>query len=251
MMIMLDFKIILSGVPLSSDRGALGWCTVSLIEISGTKILFDTGSYGDRGLLLEELKNAGTDPDGIDIVFISHLHFDHFLNVELFPESKIIVSERELNYVLEGEFKKTNDPYVPFSMVTVLKDHLTPCREGEEIVAGMKVVLLPGHTPGTSGLFYEKDHVLFASDGVKNGWEFVNNEPPPSFYSEKAALANYEFVREQVDIVIPGHDRPFNIKRDNRIEYIRDFGCTVQFYPDPYGSMKKVNLSGKGISTVG
>ena len=247
---MLDYRVILPGVPVSSDRGALGWCSVSLMEIAGKKILFDTGSSGDRKMLLEGLRREGIQPDEIDILFVSHLHFDHFINAELFTGSKIFVSQRDLDYVLQGEFREKNDPYVPFTMVTALEDYLIPCREDDEIVAGLRVVPLPGHTPGTSGLFYEEDRILFASDGVKNGWEFVHNEPPPSFHSETAALENYEFVRRHVDTVIPGHDRPFRIHGTTEIEYVRELSCTIQFYPEPDGDGQCVRFGGGGLTIV-
>jgi 7,8-dihydropterin-6-yl-methyl-4-(beta-D-ribofuranosyl)aminobenzene 5'-phosphate synthase len=58
-------------------------CVVELA--SGKRILFDTGADGN--ILLDNMKKLSLDPDAIDIVFISHNHFDHigglaqFLNI--------------------------------------------------------------------------------------------------------------------------------------------------------------------------
>ncbi len=52
------------------------WGFSCLIEASGKKILFDTGSNGF--ILLDNMRNLDIDPTEIDAVFISHFHWDHF-----------------------------------------------------------------------------------------------------------------------------------------------------------------------------
>lgn len=51
------------------------WGFSVLIEGDGKKILFDTG--GDGEILLRNLDRLGVDPKTIEIVFFSHIHFDH------------------------------------------------------------------------------------------------------------------------------------------------------------------------------
>ncbi|MBN1828991.1 MAG: MBL fold metallo-hydrolase [Deltaproteobacteria bacterium] len=229
-----SYRVLLPGVPASSTRGSLGWCTVSIIEYDNIKILFDTGSYGDRSNLLHALKQQNIAAEAIDIVFISHLHYDHCINAELFPSASILVSERELEYVLTGEYMQHNDPYVPYSAVAAIKTRLVTCKEGDRIAGGMSVRCLPGHTPGSSGLYWEEERILFAGDAVKNGWDFTQGKAPPAFHSEMIALKNYSFVKKSVSLVVPGHDRPFHIRRDGSIEYAASRLCetiTVFSYP--------------------
>ena len=111
------YTILLPGIPVSSNRGALGWSTVALIETGGLRILFDTGSYGDRSLLIERLQALPLDPQALDAVFISHLHYDHCQNIDLFGNVPLLVSERELRYVLDGEYRERRDPYVPATTI--------------------------------------------------------------------------------------------------------------------------------------
>lgn len=229
-------------MPASSERGALGWCTVSLIYHEGKKILFDTGSYGDRIFLLQGLRKLGLNTDQIDIVFVSHLHFDHFLNAEIFTASTIMVPRRDMRYVLENEYIARGDPYVPVSTVKYLRDRLMMVEDGEEILEGMKVVSLPGHTPGSAGLFCEDGRILFAGDAVKNGWEFVNNKAPQVFYSKEAALKNYEYVKRSVQVIVPGHDRPFNLKKDYSIEYMSDYTAVITICSDPRQEKRLIEL---------
>ena len=52
------------------------WGFSCLIEIKDqSKILFDTGSSG--AILLSNMRKLNIDPNSIDIVFISHNHYDH------------------------------------------------------------------------------------------------------------------------------------------------------------------------------
>src|SRR5690554_3712951 len=51
------------------------WGFSCLVEYNEHNILFDTG--GDGSILLENMKQLNIDPKQIDIVFISHGHWDH------------------------------------------------------------------------------------------------------------------------------------------------------------------------------
>jgi N-acyl homoserine lactone hydrolase len=42
------------------------------------------------------LNEIGLSPEGVDTVFITHAHFDHFGNVEDFPNAKFFIQEREI-----------------------------------------------------------------------------------------------------------------------------------------------------------
>ena len=70
------YTILLPGIPVTSSRGVLGWCSVVLLQVGAHRILFDTGSYGDRQLLLDRLRSLDLTPRDIHTVFISHFHFD-------------------------------------------------------------------------------------------------------------------------------------------------------------------------------
>lgn len=99
-----DREVILPGIPAYSSRGFLGWCNVSLLTFAfshGTKIyaLFDTGNIGDRAQLVNALKKKGISAETIDYVFLSHLHYDHSLNMELFKNAKYFVSKEEVEYL--------------------------------------------------------------------------------------------------------------------------------------------------------
>ena len=51
------------------------WGFSALVEARGRKILFDTGANGR--ILLSNMQKLEIDPDQIEEIFISHLHWDH------------------------------------------------------------------------------------------------------------------------------------------------------------------------------
>ena len=51
------------------------WGFSALVETENSTILFDTG--GDGEILMGNMRAMGIDPAGIDMIFLSHNHFDH------------------------------------------------------------------------------------------------------------------------------------------------------------------------------
>ncbi len=78
-------------------RGGFGFSC--LIDISGKKVLFDTGSRAD--ILLHNLKKLKIKPREIKTVFITHKHWDHMGGLFGFLEKN-----NNCNVVLPGSFSK-------------------------------------------------------------------------------------------------------------------------------------------------
>jgi len=238
-----SYEILLPGVPVSSRRGALGWCSVVLVRAGGRNILFDTGSYGDRAQLLERLGSIGLAPRDVDLVVASHFHFDHIANAELFG-CDVALSERERRYAVEAEYLAANDPFVPRALVPFLAGRLQPLRDGDEVAPGARAVSLPGHTPGTMGLLLEEEGVLLTGDAVKNAWDFVRGAPPPAFHSAATAPENYRRIRQVARTVVPGHDRPFHVLPDGSVAYAASAEVGLDLYADPGSPARPVRLLG-------
>ena len=226
------FEIIMPAIGASSNRGALGWCNISIIYTENKTILFDTGSNDDREELWAELKKMKIDINSIDTVFISHLHYDHCCNIELFDHAQIFVSGRELDYVLSGEYKNYNDPYVPYATIKYFQNRFTVLKEGDEISKGVKMIALPGHTPGVSGLVLEEERVVFTGDAVKNAYDYTHNIPPYAIYDGALGLESYKKIAPVADLIVPGHGRPFTVN-NGKIKYIGEpKPIDIKVYPN-------------------
>src|SRR5262249_18396055 len=85
--------------------------TCYVIRTSDAVILFDTGvspravpgllrtdplaRFTEEDLLVHRLDSLGLEPNDIDIVVLSHLHFDHAGGADIFPSSELVVQKDE------------------------------------------------------------------------------------------------------------------------------------------------------------
>ena len=82
-------------------------CNCVLLERDGQRVLIETGfgdgwnekevdMFGMNGLtILDALQEKNIEPDSIDTIILSHLHFDHAAGVTLLPNARVIVQEQE------------------------------------------------------------------------------------------------------------------------------------------------------------
>ena len=225
-------QIVLPAIGASSNRGAMGWCNISIVRAPGRTILFDTGSNDDRAELCAELERMEIGIDEIDTVFLSHLHYDHCCNIEVFEHADIFVSARELEYVISGEFKKYNDPYIPYGMIKYYEDRFRTFRDGESLAEGLRTVWLPGHTPGISGLILEEERVILTGDAVKNAYDYTHGIPPYAIYDGPIGLESYTKIPAAADVIVPGHGRPFTVEK-GKITYVGEQKpVDIMIYPN-------------------
>lgn len=231
-----NVQVLLPGVPGATSRGWLGFCSICLFQLNGQWALFDTGQYNDRSLLLEKLNASGLSPHQIKYIVLSHLHFDHALNLPLFTEAEVFVSNAELEHVQLATDGLAYDPaIVDFWPRFLTGRTLHRVDNSLEIGPGLELVLLPGHTPGCLALFARDDirTVAVCGDVIKNAWEAVNQCSSMALAGEAVAARSIKHVLDRADIIIPGHDRPFLMK-NGRPVFLAPFEWTVRMslFPD-------------------
>jgi glyoxylase-like metal-dependent hydrolase (beta-lactamase superfamily II) len=230
------FETILAGIPCRSNRGWLGYCSVVLFSMDGDWALFDTGHYSDRAFLREALAKRCIKPDDIRHVILSHLHFDHVLNLPLFQNAEIILCEAEIHYAEDVDAGLAQDDAIPdfWSMllegrkVHTVKDALT-------IAKGLEVVRLPGHTPGCLSLFYTgTPSVAVCGDVIKNGWEVVTGSTTSQGINDDLNRESINVIKQRGEVIIPGHDRPLRL-REEGLEYLKEFSWKIygNVFPRP------------------
>ncbi|MGE4353807.1 MAG: N-acyl homoserine lactonase family protein [Oscillospiraceae bacterium] len=128
-------------------------------------ILVDTGGTPADGIhympytqspgctLEEQLRSHGVKPDDIKIVIMTHLHWDHAGNNDLFKNAEFYVQRRELNYAvapLEIQKNAYNYGLVFKTRYQVLDGE---CR----IIDGISVIPTPGHSPGSQSVIVDTE----------------------------------------------------------------------------------------------
>jgi glyoxylase-like metal-dependent hydrolase (beta-lactamase superfamily II) len=201
--------LILPGFPGRSNRGYLGWCSIVLIK-GDKKILFDTGSYGVRGLLLERLGQVECAPEDVDMVIVSHCHWDHMVNMSLFPRAEYVISKKEWDYIFSHQSR--GDIHVAREVTEGLSrsGRLNLIEKEDEIEEGIKVLHAPGHTPGLVAILLNTPDgkFLLASDAIKNRAEYFSGEFEITM-DRKVSEETLSRLGGLSDFIIPGHETPF------------------------------------------
>jgi glyoxylase-like metal-dependent hydrolase (beta-lactamase superfamily II) len=211
-------QTLLRGHSVTTDEGSVGFCAVDLVTTSDTRILFDTGHVGRRRPLLRALSAAGLTAADIDVVVLSHAHWDHVQNADLFPRATLLVHADEPAY---AESPGDDDLATPSWTGTLLR-HLGVRTVGDRhpVAAGVHTLHLPGHTAGSMGLTVETPdgiHVL-TGDAVASAAALRRGRCSVVHHDAEQATASVALVAALADVVRPGHDRPFAVHAGRYLE---------------------------------
>ena len=146
-----------------------------LIRAAAQWILVETGAgdkfddkrrdiYAFQGAprLLAQLAARGLEPEQIDIVINTHLHFDHcgwntrIVNsqaVPTFPNARYFVHRGELEHARHAT-ERDRVSYIPDNFEPMVKSGQWQLVEGEhrEVVPGVELIVLAGHTNDMMGV---------------------------------------------------------------------------------------------------
>ncbi|SDF85601.1 MBL fold metallo-hydrolase [Desulfovibrio legallii] len=237
----MNLHVLYEGLPARLAQDYLSWPTCACVRSGGVNILFDTGFATQRQRLPQRLREAaGLAPEDIHIVVLSHLHYDHAYNFDLFPQARILAHTREIEHALHGaagEFAYQN--FLTQAIAT--SGRLEGVEEGYSPAPGVSVLFVPGHTPGCLALLLEDADApptVLAGDAVKNLAELATGRMPMVALPEEAA-ASIRKIRRRAAVVVPGHDRMLHVFPD-RIEaaaglpltLVYAAGCVPPGHPD-------------------
>ncbi len=108
----------------------------------------------DGDPLMDSLSHAGVNPDQIDLVINTHLHFDHcggntrVVNSRILPtfrRARYVVQRRELEHAMIPS-ERDRASYFPENFSPISKEGLWDLVDGDtEILPGISVTRIPGH----------------------------------------------------------------------------------------------------------
>jgi len=200
------YDIVVKGNNLAMRDGFLALANATLVFTPDGPVLFDTGHYCNRLALLKGLAGHGMTPADVKAVFLSHLHFDHCHNIDLFADARVYVSKREWEY---AKAPHPDDPFVPWLIHEQLQKHTVEFLDGEgRICDGVRYFPAPGHTPGSYALDLDagsRGRVVIAGDAIKYAKETLTCRCDMGFDEPETGTATIKKIVGMADRIVPGH----------------------------------------------
>lgn len=163
------------------------------------------------------LKTVGIDPEKIEKVILTHLHWDHCESLDLFQNAVFFVQKRELEFVT-GSYSR-HPAIKEFIDVDPILELLRLNYEGRLVILdgdyqigeGIRLIRMGGHTPGSQVVKVntEKGDILISGDVIPLYRNMLEGVPPGIYSDLVEVLVAYERIGEMVkslDAFMPGHD---------------------------------------------
>ncbi|MFP4539288.1 MAG: N-acyl homoserine lactonase family protein, partial [Dichotomicrobium sp.] len=202
------------------------------IKGNGRTVIVDTGF--DEAMAVKRqrqflrspgdgLKTIGVDPEMIEDVIISHMHYDHCGNYDLFPRARFHLQDIEMAYCT-GRCMCHAALKVPFeeedvvAMVRKIFAGRVRFHDGaSEIAPGITVHHVGGHSKGLQvvRVWTRRGWLVVASDASHFYANMEQGRAYPILHSLADTLEGYDRLYELASDranVIPGHD-PIVVKR--------------------------------------
>jgi glyoxylase-like metal-dependent hydrolase (beta-lactamase superfamily II) len=193
------------------------------VRSSGRTILVDTG-IGNKnreqfrnGILPENMRAAGIEPEDVEIVLITHLHIDHVgwntverdgKFVPFFPNARYVIQRREWEYWTQPEIVEKT-PYIADSVLPLQETGQVDLIEDVTAVTPeITTVPTPGHTPAhvSIAIVSAGERALLTGDVVHHPVQLTEPEwamtadldPRMALETRRALIERLERERELV-----------------------------------------------------
>src|SRR5512134_3937247 len=144
---------------------------IYLVVIDGHAALIDSGCGRDTDLLLANIEAAGVDPQAVELLLLTHCHYDHSGGAAELRKRlgcRVVVHALEAVFIEEGNNNITAARWYMGSLTPCVVDRRL-AHSREEIPLGRRILTaihIPGHSPGSVAYLVESGgkQVVFAQD---------------------------------------------------------------------------------------
>jgi glyoxylase-like metal-dependent hydrolase (beta-lactamase superfamily II) len=199
-----------------------------LIEGEDKTILIDTGlgdcdkvmaMQGEYGIdyiatkskdeeIVTALAQKGLTPEDIDVVALTHLHFDHIGNNELFSKARFVVQKDEVPFLVSPP------PFATFyyrewqHKLTSISDRLDTIEGNYRLSKNVELVKVGGHAAGQMVVMVDTSlgKVCIGSDFYYNYTNIDKSWPMGPLWNVQQWIDNDRWVKSNCDIILPNHD---------------------------------------------
>lgn len=165
----------------------------------------------------EGLRLIGIEPGQVRDVIVTHMHYDHIGNPDLFPQATYHLQDAEMQYctgrcACHRVISDVYDVETVTAMVRKVYKQRVSFHDGvAELAPGLSVHRVGGHTRGLQvvRVFTRRGWMVLASDASHLYANMQQERPFPVVDSIPDMLAGYQTLRRLADApgnIIPGHD---------------------------------------------
>lgn len=160
---------------------------IYLIKIKNKNILIDTSSKENSKELIQDLRKLNLSPRDIQTIILTHSHWDHIENINLFPNANIYSNAKDPIFTNR---EKINLDWKKIQPIEKLK------------IPELKIYKTPGHTQDDILILYK--NILFSGDTIfHHGYIGRTNFPesdPEQMQKSLELIKTLDF-----EILCPGH----------------------------------------------
>lgn len=154
---------------------------VYLIKLNNKNILIDTSTLQNRRELIKDLNSLNLKPEDIDFVFLTHGHFDHVENLDIFKKAEFFGSKKD------------------FENCEKIKDI-----RGQPFYE-IQLIETSGHTQGSICFYMPKEKILFSGDTLFYNGNIGRTDFPNSSIKDMNDSLE-ELKKIDYKFLCPGHE---------------------------------------------
>ena len=209
--------LLMSPLGADMDTAVLGW----LLRNGDETVVVDTG-FGElrtedlkgnfnrtpEQTLEAQLRRFDLAPEDIRLVVNTHLHVDHCSGNRFLPNARFVVQGSELEYA-----RNPLPAHRPAYDIDLAHMNLDLLDGDAEITDGIRVIVTPGHSPGSQAVLVDTEGGLFvlAGDTICH---YVNMDVPagasfwpgPLYVDLRQVYESLDRLRDLGGTILPGHD---------------------------------------------
>jgi len=165
------------------------------------------------------MNDFGVDPASAPDIIVTHAHYDHIGNLDLFPTSTIVIAQQELDFWKGPHAHRTmfhhsvEDDDLRYLSQAVKEERVHTFSDHLGLVSGVEIIEVGGHTPGQLMVKVNTSEgvVLLASDAIHYYEEYERDMLFMSVASLVGMYEGFDRVRRmeesgEIDILVSGHD---------------------------------------------
>lgn len=190
------------------------------LESPGKRIVVDTG-FGPPGVssqktglqckgegVLRVLEREKINPESIDFVICTHLHWDHIGNVRVFKKAQIVCQRSELAWAFSPPPWEVGYERDLLKCTWEAADRVVAIDGRMVLCEGLSLVKVGGHTPGSQVVEVDTPlgKVIVAGDLVMCFENLDREWPIGLFWNLQECVEGIRWLKEQRALVLPGHD---------------------------------------------